>query len=65
MIEPLHGEESKIIMNYQDQNAELERRIREAERNLDIPRMTKKDYIVAMVFAGVCLVAVILGGILL
>ncbi|MCR5593697.1 MAG: hypothetical protein K6F79_08145 [Saccharofermentans sp.] len=52
-------------MNYQDQNAELERRIREAERNLDIPRMTKKDYIVAMVFAGVCLVAVILGGILL
>ena len=44
---------------------ELERRIEEVRKGIDIPRMQKKDYIIAMVFAGVCLIAVVLGGIFL
>ena len=47
-------------------NEELERRIEAVRKgSAEIPRMQKKDYIVAMVFAGVCLIAIILGGILL
>ena len=52
-------------MENQDFERELERRIDEVSKNSDIPRMTKKDYIIAAVFAVVCLLGVILGGIFL
>ena len=49
-----------------DDNKELENRIEAVRKGTDeIPRMTKKDYAGALIFAGICLIIVILGGIFL
>ena len=52
-------------MDKKDLDGELERRIDEVSDNSDIPRMGKKDFIIAAVFALICLAGVILGGIFL
>ncbi|MCR5804683.1 MAG: hypothetical protein K6G47_10510 [Clostridia bacterium] len=52
-------------MDKKDFDGELERRIDEVSNNSDIPRMGKKDFIIAAVFALICLAGVILGGIFL
>ncbi len=52
-------------MEKKDLEGELERRIDEVSNNSDIPRMGKKDFIIAAIFALVCLAGVILGGIFL
>ena len=52
-------------MDEKKEELELERRIEEVEKETGIPGMTKKDYIVAVVFAGICLLGVILGGLVL
>lgn len=44
---------------------ELSKRIDEVSDSNDIPRMRSKDMVIAAVFAAVCLIGVILGGIFL
>ena len=60
--------------NTEDKDFELEKRIKYLEENVikddiddrgirtGIPTMTKKDYILAGVFAAACLILVIIGG---
>ena len=48
-----------------EKNEELLKRIREVSDGAGLPRMEKKDYVIAMIFAGVCLLGIILGGVFL